>query len=273
MTQRLANSLLLAFLIAVTAVSMLPFVWVTLNAFKGNAEIFGKSFGLPREWLWGNFQVAWTQGRFGAYFANSLISSVAATIIGVVVACPAGYAFAKLSASRSNVLFWAYLFGLTLPAQAIIVPLFYQLRSYGLTDNIWGLVVVLVGTGTPFAVFLMRSFYRDLPNSLLEAARIDGASEWTIFWYVMLPLSMPAVLALSVFTFLSAWNEYLLALLLLQSEGTRTIPTGLVAFANGDMPQYGPLFAGIVLAILPSIAVYVILQRSFTEGLVAGSVK
>jgi len=273
MTGSLSKSLLLAFLIVVSAVSLLPFVWVTLNAFKSNGEIFGGSFSLPQEWLWSNFEIAWTKGRFSAYFLNSVGSSIAATVIGVIVACPAGYAFAKLSASRSQLLFWAYLFGLTLPVQAIIVPLFYQLRGYGLTDNIWGLVVVLVGTGTPFAVFLMRSFYRDLPNSLLEAARIDGASEWAIFSKVMLPLSMPGVLALSVFTFLTAWNEYLLALLLLQSEGSRTIPTGLVAFANADLPQYGPLFAGIVLAILPSIAVYVILQRSFTEGLVAGSVK
>lgn len=273
MLRFLSRQTLLIVLIAITGLSLLPFVWVSLNAFKSNGEIFGASFGLPKEWLWGNFEKAWTQGRFGAYFTNSLISSAAATIIGAAIACPAGYAFAKLAAARWRWLFWLYLFGLTLPAQAIIVPLFYQLRSYGLTDNIWGLVLVLVGTGTPFAVFLMRSFYRDLPDALLEAARIDGASEWKAFLQIMLPLSKPGILALCVFTFLTAWNEYLLALLLLQSEGTRTIPTGLVAFSNSDLPQYGPLFAGIVLAMLPSIGVYMILQRSFTEGLVAGSVK
>lgn len=264
----------LMIVLAIMAIATLfPFLWVALNALRSNTEIFGTAFSLPKSWLWSNFATAWTQGNFGAYFGNSLFSSVAATAIGVLVACPAGYAFAKLSASRSKVLFWAYLFGLTLPMQTIMVPVFYQLRSYGLIDNLWGLILVLVGTGTPFAVFLMRGFYRDLPDSLSEAAKIDGASEWKIFLKVMLPLSMPGVLALGVFTFLTAWNEYLLALLLLQSEGNRTIPTGLVVFTNQDTPDYGPLFAGIVLAIIPSVLVYVLLQRSFTKGLVSGSVK
>lgn len=260
--------------LAILAIATLvPFVWVMLNSLKNNTEIFGSAFQLPGEWLWSNFARAWTEGNFAAYFGNSLFSSIAATALVVAVACPAGYAFAKLAAARWKPVFWIYLFGLTLPIQTIMVPIFYQLRSYGLVDNIWGLILVLIGTSVPFAVFLMRGFYRDLPDSLSEAARVDGASEWRVFRQIMLPLSKPGVLALAVFTFLTAWNEYLLALLLLQSEGNRTIPTGIVAFVNQPTPEYGPLFAGIVLAIVPSVAIYVILQRSFTEGLVAGSTK
>jgi ABC-type glycerol-3-phosphate transport system permease component len=266
-------NVLVAVMAIIAFAILVPFIWVILSAFKNNSEIFGESLGLPSTWRWENFATAWTEGNLGAYFGNSLFSAIMATAVGILVACPAGYAFAKLSIRRVTPVFYIYVFGLTLPIQTIMIPVFYQIKGYGLSDNIWGLILVLVGTGTPFAVFLMRGFYRDLPEQLSEAAKIDGASEWAIFVRIMLPLSKPGVLALAVFSFLQAWNEYLLALLLLTSDKSRTIPTGLVIFANSDVANYGPLFAGMVLAIVPSAFVYILLQRSFTQGLVAGSLK
>ncbi|WP_053207662.1 carbohydrate ABC transporter permease [Jiangella muralis] len=264
---------LLVAVIVITGATLYPFAWVVFGAFKSQQEIFGSPLLLPQEWRWDNFATAWTTGNFGHYFANSMMVALAVTVLEVAVACPAGYAFAKTRLRNHAWVFYVYLFGLTLPVQAIIIPLFYQLQSYGLVNSRTGLSLVIVATAVPFAVFLMRSFFRDLPDAMVEAARIDGANEWKIFWRVMLPMATPGLLALAVFSFLGAWNEFLLALLLLTDDASRTLPLGLVRFQSEMTANYGALFAGIVLAMIPSVLVYVALQRSFIRGLSAGSVK
>ena len=261
---------LLAFL---TALSMVPFVWVIAGAFKDNAEIFGSTALLPETWRWDNFRAAWLDGQFGRYFLNTIIVAVVTTVISVAVAAPAGYAFAKTQLRHASALFYLYLFGITLPIESIIVPLFYQIKDLGLVNSLLGLILALVGTGVPFGVYLMRSFFRDLPDELGEAARLDGASEWQVFFRIMMPLAKPGLLALGVFSFLGAWNEYFFSILLLISEDSRTIPIGLVRFQQDNMSEYGPLFAAITLAIIPSILIYVVLQRQFISGLAAGATK
>jgi raffinose/stachyose/melibiose transport system permease protein/N-acetylglucosamine transport system permease protein len=270
---RTRNAALTVPLVVLSALTMVPFAWVVLSAFKDESEIFGSPLGLPAHWTWDNFVTVWTRGGFDVYFANSAVVAVATTVLIVVVTCPAGYVFGKLAGRLTDRLFYVLLFAITLPIEAIVVPIFYQLRSLGLVDTRLGLVLVLVATGTPLGVFIMRNFFRDLPDSLIEAAEVDGASQWRTFASVMLPLARPAMLAVAVFSFLAAWNEYLLALLLLFDDGSRTIPVGLTQFQGQHSSDYGALFAGIVLAMVPSILVYVFLQRSFTHGLLAGSLK
>lgn len=274
MRPKLGNTLVLVVpLTLLTALTFVPFVWVVLSAFKSETEIFGDALGLPGEWRWQNFVTVWNEGDFGSYFFNSAVIAIAATVLTVAVTCPAGYAFGKLSTARNSWVFYVYVLVLTLPFEAIVVPIFYQMRAMNLVDSRVGLVLVLVAGGVPLGAFLMRNFFRDLPHELVEAATIDGASDWKVFARVMLPLAKPAVLAVAVFSFLGAWNEYQLALLLLIGENTRTIPLGLVQFQSQYSSDYGALFAGMVLAMIPSILVYVLLQRSFTRGLVAGAVK
>lgn len=260
-------------LTVLTGISLIPFLWVVSSAFKDNTEIFGSMALLPEKWQWNNFREAWLGGQFGTYFVNTLIVAVVSTVISVAVAAPAGYAFAKTQLRKASALFYLYLFGITLPIESIIVPLFYQIRDLGLVNNLWGLILALVGTGVPFGVYLMRSFFRDLPDALGEAARLDGAGEWEIFFRIMMPLATPGLLALGVFSFLGAWNEYFLSILLLISEDKRTIPVGLVQFQTQNITEYGPLFAAITLAIIPSILIYVVLQRQFISGLAAGATK
>lgn len=268
-----SNPVVFVILMVVTAISLIPFVWVISSAFKDNAEIFGSTALLPESWQWNNFREAWLGGQFGTYFLNTMIVAVATTLISVAVAAPAGYAFAKTQLRHASALFYLYLFGITLPIESIIVPLFYQIRDLGLVNNLWGLILALVGTGVPFGVYLMRSFFRDLPDALAEAARIDGASDWEIFFRIMMPLAKPGLLALGVFSFLGAWNEYFFSILLLISEENRTIPIGLVRFQQDNVSEYGPLFAAITLAIIPSLLIYVVLQRQFISGLAAGATK
>lgn len=267
------NPGLFVILALITGLSLLPFLWIFTGAFKTNTEFFGSTAILPQNWNFENFVTVWVEGNFWVYFRNNVLAAAGVTLIGVAVAAPAGYAFAKLPIKRFPALFYLYLFGITLPIESIVVPLFYQVKSYGLVDNLWGLILAMVGTGVPFGVYLMRSFFRDLPDALAEAARIDGASEWEIFRRIMLPLSAPGLLALGVFSFLSAWNEFLLSILLLIRPENRTIPIGLIQFQEQNMSDYGALFAAITIAIIPSILIYIVLQRSFISGLSAGATK
>lgn len=268
-----SNPAVFVILTVLTGISLIPFLWVISSAFKDNQEIFGSTSLLPQAWQWTNFKEAWLGGQFGVYFRNTIIVSVVTTLLSVSVAAPAGYAFAKTPLRNASALFYLYLFGITLPIESVIVPLFYQIKDLGLVNSLWGLILALVGTGVPFGVYLMRSFFRDLPDALAEAARVDGATEWGIFFRIMMPLAKPGLLALGVFSFLGAWNEYFFSILLLISEDTRTIPVGLVQFQQNNITEYGPLFAAITLAIIPSILIYVVLQRQFISGLAAGATK
>lgn len=270
---RESNPIVLVILTVLTTISLVPFLWVMTSAFKDNAEIFGSTAFFPESWQWDNFREAWLGGQFATYFRNTVFVAVIATVLSVAVAAPAGYAFAKTPLRRVSWLFYLYLFGITLPIESIIVPLFYQVKDLGLVNSLWGLILALVGTGVPFGVYLMRSFFRDIPDALSEAARLDGAGEWEIFFRIMMPLARPGLLALGVFSFLGAWNEYFLSILLLISEESRTIPIGLVRFQQDNITAYGPLFAAITLAIIPSILIYVVLQRQFISGLAAGATK
>lgn len=270
---RTFNPVVFVTLAVITAISVIPFLWVISGAFKNNTELFGSTSFLPESWQWTNFREAWLGGQFARYFLNTAIVATVTTLISVAVAAPAGYAFAKTPLRRASPLFYLYLFGITLPIESIIVPLFYQIRDLGLVNSLSGLILALVGTGVPFGVYLMRSFFRDLPDALGEAARLDGAGDWEIFFRIMLPLAKPGLLALGVFSFLGAWNEYFLSILVLISEDTRTIPIGLVQFQQENRTEYGPLFAAISLAIIPSILIYVLLQRQFISGLAAGATK
>lgn len=260
-------------LVVAVGLILVPLLWIALNAFKTDTEIFGQPLGLPESWSLDNFVKAWTVGGLARYAANSLIVAIAATVITVVVATPAGYVFGRLAGPASRWLFGVLLLSITLPVESIAVPIFYQLRTLGLIDSLLGLTLVVVAIGLPLAVFIMRNFFRDIPSSLAEAAEIDGASPFQTFLSVMVPLAKPAILAVAVFAFLASWNEYLLALLVVFSNDTMTIPLGLTQFQSEYNSDYGALFAGITLAMIPSIAVYLILQRSFTAGLLAGSTK
>ncbi|TDF98085.1 carbohydrate ABC transporter permease [Paenibacillus piri] len=267
------RSTVYAVLIVLTVATLTPFLWVLASAFKSNSEIFGSASLLPQSWHWENFTTAWTEGKFGVYFWNSLLVAVTVTALLAVIACPAGYAFAKMRLRKHPSLFYVILFGMTMPAQSVIIPLFYQLKSYGLIDHLTGLIVAEVGLEVPFAVYLMRNFFRDLPDELIEAAKIDGAGTWGVFRTIMLPLSKPGMLALSVFSFLGSWNEFLLSLLVLISNDKRTLPLGLMRFRDINTSDYGVVFAGVVLAFIPSIIIYVLLQKSFVRGISSGSLK
>lgn len=195
-------------------------------------------------------------------------------MIGVVaLSALAGYGIARFRFPGRVLAFGAILLGLTIPFQSVMIPLYYQLLGMGLLGTYWAVILPGIAFGLPFGVFLMAAFFEDLPKELHEAGRVDGCGELRIFWSVMLPLAKPAVSTLVVFQFMRSWNEFLMPLLYLQDESKRPIPLGLMFFQGTYTRDIGLIAAGVTLATIPVIVVYLLFQRQFVRGLTAGAVK
>ncbi|WP_103104601.1 carbohydrate ABC transporter permease [Brevibacillus reuszeri] len=268
-----SQMMLWVFLLLLLTIIVTPILWVILGSFKTAFEIANSPFALPTSWSFDNLISAWQLGNFQTYFWNSAFITIVGMIIVFLVACPAGYAFAHMNFRGSQFLFYLFLLGMALPVQAIIIPVFYQLKSLGLVDTLSGVTLVSVSLALPFSIFLMRNTFKDIPKELRESAFVDGAGEWKTYLRIMLPLAKPGVVALLVFTFMNIWNDFLLPLVLLISDHNYTIPLGLLAFQGDSGANYGLIFAGTLISMVPSIAVYVIFQRQFVEGMSAGSDK
>ncbi|OXM17003.1 carbohydrate ABC transporter permease [Paenibacillus herberti] len=265
--------LLWAVLLVLLAIVTVPIFWAILASFKTNMEIVNQPFSLPKTWNFDNYVKAWNLGNFNSYFWNTTLITIGGMVLVLVVACPAGYAFAQMKFKGNNLLFYLFLLGMALPVQAIIIPVFYQLKTFGLVDSLSGVVLVSAGLALPFSVFLMRNSMKDIQKELRESAYVDGASEWRAFFSIMLPLAKPAVVALLVFTFMSIWNDFLLPLVLLISNDKFTLSLGLLSFQGENSTNFGLIFAGTVISMIPSIIVYLIFQRQFVEGMSEGAVK
>ncbi|WP_157812119.1 carbohydrate ABC transporter permease [Alteribacter populi] len=250
-----------------------PIIYAVLASFKTNMEIFSSPFSLPSSWNFENIVNAWQVGNFQQYIINSAIVTVGGMFVVALVASPAGYAFSQLTFKGNNLIFYIVLLGMALPVQAIIIPIFFHLRSMGLVNTLTGLTLVSAALALPFSIFLMRNTFRDVPKALRESAMIDGAGEWRIFWTVMLPLAKPGLVALLIFTFMNIWNDFLLPLVLLMSQSKYTISLGLYSFQGEMATNYSLIFGGTVISMIPSIIVYLIFQRSFIEGMSSGSNK
>ena len=182
-------------LVVFALVSLFPLLWMWIAALRNRSEVLANPFALPKSIDFGNLAEAWTVGRFGAYFVNSVIITTP-TVAGVVVfSCLAGYGFGRFLFPGKNVTFYAFLLGLMVPFQSIMIPLYYELRDFGILGTYWAFILPAVALGLPFGIFLMQAYFRGIPTDLADAARIDGCTEFQIFWFVMLPLAGPAVRA------------------------------------------------------------------------------
>jgi ABC-type glycerol-3-phosphate transport system permease component len=268
-SQKILWAVLLSLLFLVVA----PLLWLILGVFKTNAEIFGSPFALPESWKLDNIISAWQLGNFQTYIGNSTIITVGGMLLVFLVACPAGYALAQLKFRGNQWLFYFFLLGLAVPVQSIIIPIFYQLKALGLINELLGIILVSVAIAIPFSVFLMRNSFKDIPSEMREAAIMDGASEWRCFITIMLPMAKPGIVTLMVFTFMSIWNDFMLPLVLLIDNSKYTLALGLYSFNQENVTNYGLIFGGTLISMIPSLIVYFIFQRHFTSGMTAGSGK
>jgi len=253
--------------------TIIPFVIIVLTALKSNSELGRGAFALPEVWRRSNFGQAWTGARFARYFGNSVIVAVPVVVIASLLSVLAGYAFGRMRFPFSRVLFFVMLVGFMVPQEALVIPLYHNLRALGLLDTYWALILPQIGLSVSFGAFWMRTFFAEVPQDLVDAATMDGCNSWDTLWRVLLPIARPAILTLVVLFFVWTWNDFLLALILISSEQLRTLPLGL-AFFQGRYTTNTPLIAaGAVITALPTVLLYIFFQRQFIRGITAGAVE
>jgi ABC-type glycerol-3-phosphate transport system permease component len=258
---------------ALSLVMVFPIILTVSTALKTPGDVKVNPFGLFSSFSTQNLVTAWNVGDFRSYVIDSFLLSVPSTLLVVVLSTIGGYAFARLPFPGRSLCFYLVVVGLLVPFFTYMIPLYFQLRSMGLLDSLLGLNLVLASTGLSFGTFFMRAFFSDLPVELDQAARIDGASEWQIFLRIMLPLVTSGLGALTVFTFLQNWNNFLVPLLYAPSGEYRPLTTGLYIFLGGRSIDIGPLAAGTLITILPVMVLFMALQKQVTQGFLSGAVK
>lgn len=252
---------------------LMPFVWMLLGSFKTNAEIRqNPTQFLPQNPTLDNYTQLFGRLDFATYFTNSVVVAVFVTLGNIVFCSMVGYALAKLEFRGKKLLFILVLGTLMVPGVVTFVPLFVLTANLGLINTYPGLILPFLIT--PLGVFLMRQFMLSLPDELIEAARIDGASEWRIFLRVIMPLCGPAVATLTILTFLGSWNNFLWPLVAATTEGMYTLPVALALYSVGqNAAQYGLMMAGAVVVVVPVLIVFVLLQRYFVQGIALTGIK
>jgi len=262
-----------AVLLTFLGIFLVPIFWICATALKSAQDISVNPFGLPSQFHWDNLAQAWTVGHFSQYVANSAI--YCATIVAGVVACSclAGYALALLPVPGRGPIFTLFLLGLMVPFQSIMIPIYYLLRDLHILETYLAFIVPAIALGLPFGIFLMRAFFRGLPPEIADAGRVDGANEWTVFWRVMLPLATPGLTTLIVFQFMGTWKAFLMPLVFVQLNELRPVALGMMFFFGRYTADRGMVAAGVTIAMVPVIVLYLALQRQFISGITAGAVK
>lgn len=267
---RLAPVAVRVLLWAYAVVAVAPLLIMVINSFRPSRELFRNPLGLPLTPTLDNYVNAWSEASFSTYFANSALVTVSAVVLGTAVSALAAYPLGRYVFRGRSLLVAFFLAGLMLPIRLNVIPIFYLLSSMGMIDSRLALVLVYAASGVPFCVFVLTMFFRQLPGDLEEAARLDGAGELRIFGRIMLPLVRPALATVALFQFVQLWNELLFPLVLLRSESKYTIPVGLTQFFGQYTTNYALLFAGLVIATIPLVVVFVFATRQVVAGLTAG---
>jgi len=261
-----------AFLSLAAAVILLPLLSIfSVSLQPSNSTETGLVW--PADPQWSNYASAWTKGRFSVLMTNSLIVASVVVPVGVTVSVLAGYAFGTMRFPGSTFLFYVFMIGLVMPFEATIVPLYYNMRSLGIIDTYLGVMLPEIGLFSAFGIFWMRQFFLSSPPSLVEAARIDGASSLRILRSVLLPIAWPPILTLATLMFIWSWNEFILSLVVLTSPENLTAPAGLGLFVGERLSDIPGLSAGAVIVSLPTIILYIVLNRRIISGILQGAVK
>jgi raffinose/stachyose/melibiose transport system permease protein len=254
-------------------ITIIPLGLLLLTSFKSKAEVLKGAFALPAYPHFENYISAWTDGRFGTYFVNSVIVVVPVVGVSIVLGLITGFAFAYLSFPLKKSIFVILTIGMMVPTEAFIIPLYYEMLYLDLINTYWVLILTQIALSVPFATIFMASAMRQLPAEVLEAAVLDGATRPQVLVQVIVPLLAPAVSTLALFLFIWTWNEFLLPLILVNDDALRTLPIGALFFQGKYTINTPVLTAGAVIVIAPIVVVYLIFQRKFIEGMTSGATK
>ncbi len=251
---------------------LLPVYLVIVTALKEPSAItLSSTWQLPERWYWESFRQAWT--AFLPKLQNSFVLTISATLLSALLGSLNGYVLAKWRFPGANIVFPLMLFGMFIPYQAVLIPLFQFVREIGLGGTLWGLILVHVVYGLPITTLIFRNYYAEIPDEMIEAGRIDGAGFFGIYSRIVFPLSLPGFVVVIIWQFTQIWNEFLFAVTLVSSPANQPITVALAQLAGGEAVKWNLPMAGALLAALPTLLVYIFLGRYFIRGLLAGSVK
>ena len=276
--RRPVRLLLYAIAIVTSAVMIGPLYWMLVTSFKPPGDVFSSPpKWIPDPWTLANYRDVFTLLPFGRFFINSVVVTLSIVAVNIIFDTAAAYAFAKLRFPGRDFLFFLLLITLMVPFQVNLIPLFrimvalHHVSPYLGVNTYFGLIAP--SAVQVFGIFLLRQYIRSIPDEILDSARVDGASEFKILRKIVFPLAVPGIATLAIFTFLSAWNDFLWPLIVTQTDQMRTLPVGLALLARKQEINWGDTMAGTVITALPMIAVFLVLQRRFIEGLTSGAIK
>ena len=259
-------------LMLITLITLLPLIWMISSSLKYDADVFS----LPIQWIplkpvWSNFVQIWQKINFALFTFNSFKLSIVITIIQVLTSSFAAYGFAKCDFKGRNLLFFIYVASIAIPWQVYMLPQYVMMGKLGLTNTHTG--YILMQSFIAFGVFLIRQFYTSIPDELLDAARIDGLSEYGTYFKIVLPLSKPVIAALSIFSFVTIWNDFMGPMIYFDSINLRTIPLGIRMFLGQYSTEYGLVMASSVVSLVPVFVVFLFFQRFFVQGIATSGLK
>jgi len=251
-----------------------PLIWMLFGSLKGESEFYTNLWFLPKKWEWLNYVEAWNTAQLGTTFKNSIFVTGFSIIIVVAISYLASFAIARIPFKGSRIVLLLLLSTLMIPSQVTFIPLYQVELFLGIYNTYWGLILPYVSGGMPLAIFLLTIFITAIPKELDEAAEIDGCSQWGILWRIILPLTKPVLSTVIILTFINVWNEFFLALVMIQDPAIRTIPVAMTYFNQMfTSTNFTQIFAAMAITIIPVITIYVIFQRYFISGIARGAIK
>ena len=269
-----AKILVYAVMIIFTVLTIYPILWLVMQSFKTNTTyLTSNKLSLPPSLYLGNYAFVINQGNFFGFFKNSLIYTSVTVAVVVVLSNMAGFAVAKLNYKITKLLHGIFIIGILLTMQSILIPLFLMVSAAGIHNTRWAVLIPYIALGLPMGVYLCTDFQKSIPDELLEAARIDGASFISIFSRVVLPMCAPVSVTLAIITFTGNWNEFILMSLMTSSEKLKAIPYMVGRYAGALGSDYGKLFTSLTVALIPILIFYSIFRNQITKGVAAGAVK
>jgi ABC-type glycerol-3-phosphate transport system permease component len=269
----LTHALLIAALALYTAFAAGPFFWVATMSVRTTPEILADPYAWPATWHLGKFAEAWVNSNYGVYFRNSVAVVFSAVAIVTVIGAMAAHAFARYRFRLNRPLYFLIFTTIIFPPQITIIALFQILVEYGLFNSLVGLTLVYVAFQLPITVYILESFFARIPADLFDAARMDGYSETAIFWRISLPVALPALSTTIIVNTILLWNEFLYAVVLITDEAKRTLPLGIQKFMGDQLEDVGMIATGLMIAIVPVVAIYVFFSEKLIQGMTAGAVK
>lgn len=256
-----------------TILSLYPLIWMFYSSFKSNQDISNNAFSLPNKLHFENYVDAWQTAKIGVYFINSVVVSIVAIIFTILIGALAAFILSKFEFKAKKFVYTSFMIGMLIPLQSVLVPLFIQMRSLKLLDTQWSLILCYTAFGLPVTIFVLESFMRSFPDSILEAAIMDGSSIPRIFFGIILPMTRPAIATITILNFLNNWKEFSFALTFITKETRKTLPLGLYNFLGAYTTNYAGLMAALVISSIPVVLIYLVLQEQIINGMTAGAVK